>query len=92
VSPPTSPRTERFRRRHSYPAGSLLRPLPDDEKALIAADLRRAVWPLVESGRVRPVVHAVLPLTAAAEAHRLMEAGQHVGKLVLDVAANAAFA
>jgi NADPH2:quinone reductase len=70
--------------------GSLLRPLPDDEKALIAADLRRAVWPLVESGRVRPVVHAVLPLTAAAEAHRLMEEGRHVGKLVLNVAADAA--
>jgi NADPH:quinone reductase-like Zn-dependent oxidoreductase len=67
-------------------------PLPDDEKALIAADLRRAVWPLVESGRVRPVVHAVLPLSAAAEAHRLMEEGRHVGKLVLDVAANAALA
>ena len=72
--------------------GSLLRPLPDVEKALIAADLRRAVWPLVESGRVRPVVHAVLPLSAAAEAHRLMEEGRHVGKLVLDVAANAALA
>ena len=71
--------------------GSLLRPLPDDEKALIAADLRRAVWPLVESGRVRPVVH-LLPLSAAAEAHRLMEEGRHVGKLVLDVAANAALA
>ena len=70
--------------------GSLLRPLPDDEKALIAADLRRVVWPLVESGRVRPVVHAVLPLSAAAEAHRLMEEGRHVGKLVLDVEANAA--
>jgi len=48
------------------------------------------VWPLVESGRVRPVVHAVLPLSAAAEAHRLMEEGRHVGKLVLNVAADAA--
>ena len=63
--------------------GSLLRPLPDDEKGAIAAELRRAVWPLIEAGRVRPVVHAVLPLTEAAEAHRLMEQGRHVGKVVL---------
>lgn len=63
--------------------GSMLRPLPDREKAGIAEDLRRVVWPLVEAGRVRPVVHACLPLAAAAEAHRLMEQGQHVGKLLL---------
>lgn len=66
--------------------GSLLRPLPDDEKVEIAAALRALVWPLVEAGRVSPVVHAVLPLAQAAEAHRRMEAGAHVGKLVLDVA------
>jgi NADPH:quinone reductase len=66
--------------------GSLLRPLPDIEKAAIADELLRAVWPLVESGRVRPVVHAVFPLHAAADAHRCMEAGQHVGKIVLSAA------
>ncbi len=72
--------------------GSLLRPLPDDEKAQVAASLHRAAWPLIESGRVRPVVHAVLPLAEAAQAHRLMEAGQHVGKLVLEMpAATGAF-
>lgn len=63
--------------------GSLLRPLPDDEKAQIAAELARGVWPLVENRQVRPVVHAVLPLTAAAEAHRRIELAQHVGKVVL---------
>ena len=66
--------------------GSLLRPLPDDEKAAIAAEIRRAIWPLVESGRVRPVVHAVLPLAEAAQAHRLLEEGRHVGKIVLSTA------
>ena len=65
--------------------GSLLRPLPDDEKAAIAADLVHAVWPLVAAAKVRPVVHAVLPLAAAVDAHRLVEAGQHVGKIVLSV-------
>jgi len=63
--------------------GSLLRPLPDTEKAAIATELLRTVWPLVEGGRVRPVVHAVFPLHAATEAHRCMEAGPHVGKIVL---------
>lgn len=66
--------------------GSLLRPLPDDEKAEIASALRGCVWPLVEAGRVRPVVHALLPLAQAVEAHLLMETGTHIGKLVLDVA------
>ena len=65
--------------------GSLLRPLPDEEKAIIAADLLRAVWPLVAAGAVRPVVHKVLPLAAAAQAHALMEAGQHIGKIVLSL-------
>jgi putative PIG3 family NAD(P)H quinone oxidoreductase len=67
--------------------GSLLRPLPDDEKAFIAGELSRVVWPLVEAGAVRPVVHAVLPLAAACEAHRVIEAGQHIGKVVLSVRA-----
>ncbi len=64
--------------------GSLLRPLPDDEKAQIAQQVRRAFWPLIESGRARPVLHAVLPLHAAGEAHALMEHAAHVGKIVLD--------
>lgn len=65
--------------------GSLLRPLPDAVKATIAHELERVLWPRIESGAVRPVIHATLPLAQAAEAHRLMEAGQHAGKLVLDL-------
>jgi NADPH:quinone reductase len=72
--------------------GSMLRPLPDREKAAIADDLLRVVWPLVETGRLRPVVHACLPLAAAAEAHRLMEHGQYVGKLLVTPDASAATA
>ncbi len=64
--------------------GSLLRPLPNAEKAAIAERLRVVVWPLIAEGRVRPVVHRVFPLVQAAEAHRVMEAGEHIGKLVLD--------
>ena len=63
--------------------GSLLRPLPEREKAAIADRLRKVSWPLVAAGRVRPVIHAVLPLTSAAEAHALMETGRHIGKIVL---------
>jgi len=66
--------------------GSLLRPRPVTEKARIAASLSGTVWPWLAAGRVKPVVHRVLPLTAAADAHRIMEAGEHIGKLVLQVA------
>ena len=63
--------------------GSTLRPRPVAEKGAIAAALRQHVWPLLESGAVRPIVHATFPLRDAAEAHRVMEAGTHIGKLVL---------
>ena len=63
--------------------GSLLRPLPDREKAAINEQLRKVAWPLVAAGRVRPVIHAVVPLADAARAHSLMEAGEHIGKIVL---------
>lgn len=63
--------------------GSLLRPLPERDKAAIADRLRAVAWPLVASGRVRPVIHAVLPLDAVAEALDLMEEGRHIGKIVL---------
>lgn len=65
-------------------SGSLLRPLPDGEKARIATHVRRVFWPLIESGRASPVVHAAMPLHAAAEAHAVMERAAHVGKIVLD--------
>ena len=63
--------------------GSTLRPRSVDEKAAIARALRERVWPLLESGRVRPVIDRTFPLTDAAAAHRLMESGVHVGKIVL---------
>lgn len=63
--------------------GSLLRPLPEREKAAIAEALRKVAWPLIASGQVRPVIHTLLPLAAAVEAHALMEGGRHIGKIVL---------
>jgi NADPH:quinone reductase-like Zn-dependent oxidoreductase len=60
-----------------------LRRRPAAELAALVADVRERAWPLVESGAVRPVVDRVLPLTEAAEAHRVMEAGEHVGKILL---------
>lgn len=65
--------------------GSTLRPQSDDAKARMAASLRERVWPLISGGSIRPVVHATFPLADAAEAHRLMEANTHVGKIVLVV-------
>jgi NADPH2:quinone reductase len=64
--------------------GSTLRPRSAAYKARLAQALRARVWPLLEAGRVRPVIHAVLPAAQAARAHALMESGAHVGKIVLD--------
>lgn len=60
-----------------------LRGRPEAQKAAIVAAVRATVWPLLESGDVRPVIDRVLPLPEAAEAHRLVEAGAHIGKVVL---------
>ncbi len=65
--------------------GSTLRASPLERKAEIAASLRERVWPLLESGEVKPVVHRVFPLAEAAGAHALMESSQHVGKIMLAV-------
>ena len=65
--------------------GSTLRPRPVEFKAAIAAGLREQVWPLLESGQVRPVIHTVLPLSRANEGHRLMESSRHIGKIMLRV-------
>lgn len=64
-------------------AATSLRARPVEEKGAIVDDVRSYVWPLVESGAVRPVVDRVLPLTEAAEAQRVMAVGEHVGKIVL---------
>jgi putative PIG3 family NAD(P)H quinone oxidoreductase len=63
--------------------GSSLRPRSVEEKGALASALREQVWPLIEGGRLRPVVHATFPLEQAAEAHRLMESSAHIGKIVL---------
>jgi NADPH:quinone reductase len=65
--------------------GSTLRARTVEQKAAIAAPLRRVVWPLLEQGKVKPVIHRTFPLADAVEAHRLMEASEHIGKLVLTV-------
>lgn len=65
--------------------GSTLRPRSPEEKGAIARALEARIWPLVEEGAIRPVVHAVFALEDAAEAHRLLETGAHVGKIVLQV-------
>ena len=60
-----------------------LRSRPPMEKAAIVAAVREHVWPLIESGQVRPVIHSRHPLEHAAEAHREMEASGHIGKILL---------
>ncbi|GGK10918.1 NAD(P)H quinone oxidoreductase [Pilimelia anulata] len=65
--------------------GTTLRSRSAAEKAAIVAGVREQVWPLVAAGRVRPVVDRVLPVAAAAEAHRVLAGGEHVGKVVLAV-------
>jgi putative PIG3 family NAD(P)H quinone oxidoreductase len=64
--------------------GSSLRPRTVEQKGAIARALREKVWPLLESGQVRPVVHSRFPLAEAAAAHRLMESSAHIGKIVLE--------
>jgi NADPH2:quinone reductase len=64
-------------------AGSMLRPRSVAFKSLVADEIARSVWPYVEEGRLKPVIHATFPLAQAAEAHKLMESGDHVGKIVL---------
>lgn len=65
--------------------GSTLRARPVAEKALIAAALKAKVWPLLEAGRLKPVIHTTLPLAEAAQAHRLMESNRHIGKIILTI-------
>lgn len=66
-----------------YITGSTLRIRTVAQKALVAEGVRRNVWPLLEQKRVHPVIHATFPLAEAGEAHRMMEASQHIGKIVL---------
>jgi NADPH2:quinone reductase len=73
-------------RRRLHITGSTLRPRPVVFKAAIARNLRERVWPWIESGRIKPVIHATFDAASAegaANAHRLMESNQHIGKIVL---------
>lgn len=65
--------------------GSTLRPQSDQEKARIASELREKVWPLLDAGRIAPVMDKEFALEDAAAAHSRMEAGEHIGKIVLKV-------
>jgi NADPH2:quinone reductase len=79
-------------RRRLTVTGSTLRPRPVAFKAAIAKSLRETAWPWIEAGQVKPVVDTVFGAaagqgaltTGAAQAHALMESGQHTGKIVLD--------
>jgi NADPH:quinone reductase len=70
-------------RRRLTITGSTLRPRTPEEKGAIARQLAEHVWPLLEDGSVKPVIYAEFPLERAADAHRMMEEGQHIGKIVL---------
>ena len=63
--------------------GSTMRPRTAEEKRAIRDDLSGQVWPLLEEGKVAPVIHSVLPFAEVVEAHRLMESSSHIGKIVL---------
>ncbi len=63
--------------------GSAMRPRTATEKRAIRDALLEKVWPLLEAGRVAPVIHAVMPYAEAAAGHRMMEEGDHIGKIVL---------
>jgi NADPH2:quinone reductase len=65
--------------------GSTLRSRTVAQKAAVADAVRKNVWPLIESGKVRPVIFATFPLAEASEAHRLMESSNHIGKIVLTI-------
>ena len=66
--------------------GSTLRARPVPFKAAIGQQLREKVWPLIEAGKIKPVIYRTFPLEQAMDAHKLMESSAHIGKIVLTVA------
>ncbi|MRT27352.1 NAD(P)H-quinone oxidoreductase [Herbaspirillum sp. CAH-3] len=72
-------------RRRLTISGSTLRPRPVAFKAAIAAKLRQHVWPLIEAGKIKPVIHHRFPLEQAAQAHAMMESSAHIGKIMLEL-------
>lgn len=65
--------------------GSLLKPRDQAFKAALTAEVEKRVWPLIAQGALKPVIHKILPLAEAAEAHRIMESSTHIGKILLRV-------
>jgi NADPH2:quinone reductase len=76
--------TDILRRRLTI-TGSTLRPRPVEVKAAVARALREKVWPLIEAGKIRPVIYKTFELDQAAAAHSLMESSEHIGKIMLNV-------
>ena len=74
-----------IQRRRIVITGSTLRPRPVEFKGAIARNLREKIWPLIEAGKIKPVIYKSFPLAQASEAHRLMETSTHIGKIVLTV-------
>jgi putative PIG3 family NAD(P)H quinone oxidoreductase len=72
-------------RRRLTLTGSTLRPRPVAFKTMVADEIARTVWPYVEGGRLKPVIDSVFPLAEVAQAHERIEAGEHVGKIVLEI-------
>ncbi|MGQ0654184.1 MAG: NAD(P)H-quinone oxidoreductase [Betaproteobacteria bacterium] len=83
--PKTELNIDALMRRRLTLTGSTLRPRPVEFKGAIARSLREKVWPLIEAGKIRPQIYKTFALEQAAEAHRLMETSQHIGKIVLTV-------
>jgi len=73
-------------RRRLTVTGSTLRPRSVAFKGAIAAHLRQRVWPMIEAGKIKPVIYETFPLEQASKAHALMESSQHVGKIMLQIA------
>jgi NADPH2:quinone reductase len=70
-------------RRRLTITGSTLRPRPVAFKGAIAQNLQKHVWPLLSAGKIKPIIHVVLPLEQAAQGHAMMEAGEQIGKIIL---------
>src|SRR5687768_608918 len=83
--PKTELNIDAVMRRRLTNSGSTLRPRTVEYKGQLARNLRERIWPLIESGRIKPEIYKTFPLEQAADAHRLMESSQHIGKIVLTV-------
>ena len=77
--------TNQILRRRLTITGSTLRPRPVSFKKQITQQLHDHVWPLLNAGKLKPVIYKTFTLDQAADAHRLMESSEHVGKIVLTV-------